>query len=81
MKIHREPHVPREVVQNVYSYGGVDPKVVMAGAGASGSETGEGGAPMYLDAMRCAGFATSPFQWNVQFDRHPTEGVGLGFRR
>ena len=31
-EIHREPHVPREVVQNVYSYGGVDPKVVITGA-------------------------------------------------
>ena len=33
---------------------------------------------MDLDAMRYAGFATSPFQGNVQFDRHPTEG-GAGF--
>ena len=28
---------------------------------------------MDLDAMRYAGFATSPFQGDVQFDRHPTE--------
>ena len=28
-KIHGEPHVPRQVVQNFYGYGGVDPKVAM----------------------------------------------------
>ena len=34
--------------------------------------------PMDLKAMRYAGYVTSPLQWNVQFDRHPTE-VGLCF--
>ena len=31
---------------------------------------------MDLDALRYTGFVTSPFQGNVQFDRHPTEGGG-----
>ena len=34
---------------------------------------------MDLYAMRYAGFAISPFHGNVQFDRHPTEGVGWVF--
>ena len=33
---------------------------------------------MNLDALGYTGFATSPFQGNVQFDRHHTEG-GAGF--
>ena len=53
------------------------------GYGRSWSEwelDGRGGAPMDLDVMRYAGFATSPFQGNVQFDRHPTDGgVGWAF--
>ena len=28
---------------------------------------------MDLDAMRYVGYVTTPFQGNVQFDRHPTE--------
>ena len=40
----------------------------------------EGGAPMELDALRYTEYVTSPLQWNVQFDRHPTEG-GAVFRR
>ena len=31
---------------------------------------------MDLDALRYTGFVTSPFQGNVQFDRHPTESGG-----
>ena len=38
-----------------------------------------GVAPMDLDVMRYAGSATSPFQGNVQFDRHPTYWLGAGF--
>ena len=34
---------------------------------------------MYLDALRYTGFATSPFQWNMQFDRHHTEVGGWFF--
>ena len=37
-EIHGEPHVPRQMVQNFYGYGGeVEPKSTMVGAGASGS--------------------------------------------
>ena len=57
----------------------MDPKAAMVGAGASWSATGVVGATMDLDDMRYAGFATSPFQGNVQFDRHPTDVVGAGF--
>ena len=39
------------------------------------------GCPMDLDTMGYAGYATSTFKLNVQFDRHPTEGGGLGIRR
>ena len=37
------------------------------------------GGPMDLDAMRYAGFVTSPFQGNVQFNRHLTDGGGWVF--
>ena len=51
-EIHGEPHVPRQVVQNFYGYGGVGPNVAMVGAGASGSATG-GGEPLWI-WMLCA---------------------------
>ena len=67
-------------MQNFYGYGGgVEAKPTMMGAGASGSASLGGAAPMELDALRYTGFVTSPFHGNVQFDRHPTEGGG--FRR
>ena len=79
-KIHGEPHVPRQVVQNFYGYGWESaPKSAMAGAGASGSATGWWGPPMDLDALRYTWFVTSHFQGNVQFDRHPTRGGGWFF--
>ena len=40
-EIHGEPHVPRQVVQNFYGYGGgMEPKLTMVGAGASWSASG-----------------------------------------
>ena len=57
----------------------MDPKSTMVGAGASVSASGWCGAPMDLDALRYTGFVTSPLQWNVQFDRHTTEGGGRFF--
>ena len=51
----------------------------MAEAGATGSATAGEGAPMDLDALRYTEFVTSPFQGNVQFDRHPTRGGGWFF--
>ena len=38
-----------------------------------------GEAPMDLDALKYTGFATSPFQGNVQLDRHHTEEGGWFF--
>ena len=44
-EIHWEPHVPIQVVQNFYGYGGgVEAESTMVGAGASGSASG-GGSP------------------------------------
>ena len=78
-EIHGEPHVPRQVVQDFYGYGGgVEHKSTMVGAGASGSASG-GGGPMDLDALRYTGFVTSPLQGDVQLDRHPTERWGRFF--
>ena len=52
-EIHGELHVPRQVVQNFYGYGGgVEPKSTMVGAGASGSASGGGGEPRWI-WMRC----------------------------
>ena len=79
-EIHGEPHVPRQVVQNFYGYGGgVEPKSTMVGAGAISSASG-GGGPMDSDALRYTGFVTSPLQGNVQFDRHTTEWGAVFWR-
>ena len=51
-EIHGEPHVPRQVMQNLYDHGGVvEPKPTMVGAVSIGSASGEGGALWIL--MRC----------------------------
>ena len=62
--------MPIQVVQNVYGYGGEDNTSVMTGT----SVTVRCGTPMDVDSMGYARQATFPFQVNLQFDGHPTEG-------
>ena len=69
-EIHGDYNMPRRVVQNFYGYEILTPSRLWPGRGLPCD-----GVPKDFDSMRYAGYGSSHFQGNVQFDRHNTELV------